>query len=89
MIDSVSSKKEGVKTREEREVPERGEVVVREVNCILMLRKVSKWIPRDCARCYLLGDCRGSSKARGAVLTLATPRFSIAGILCPTRDAQS
>lgn len=42
MIDSVARKEEGVKTREEREVPERREVVVREVNCILVLREVSK-----------------------------------------------
>lgn len=42
MINSVAREKEGVKTREEREVAERREVVVREVNGILMLREVSK-----------------------------------------------
>lgn len=47
MIDSVARKKEGVKTREKREVPERREVVVREVNCILMLRNVTKPFPTD------------------------------------------
>jgi hypothetical protein len=37
VIDSIAREKKGVKAREEREVPERRKVVVREVNCILML----------------------------------------------------
>jgi hypothetical protein len=37
VIDSVARKEKGTKTREEREVPEGREVVVREVNGILVL----------------------------------------------------
>lgn len=40
MIDSISREEEGVKSREEREVPEGRKVVVREINCILILRDV-------------------------------------------------
>jgi hypothetical protein len=37
VIDSVAREEERTKAREEREVPEGREVVVREINCILVL----------------------------------------------------
>lgn len=41
MIDSVARKKEGSKTRKKREISQRGKVVIREVNSILVLGAVS------------------------------------------------
>lgn len=41
MIDSVAREKKGMKARKEGEVPERGEVVIREIDCILILDDVS------------------------------------------------
>lgn len=41
MIDSVTGKKEGMKAREKRKVAQRGQVVIREVNYILVLEGIS------------------------------------------------
>lgn len=41
VTDSVARKKKGMKAGEEREVRERGEVVIREINCILILHRIS------------------------------------------------
>ena len=37
--DAVSGKEEGMKAREEREVSQRGEVIVGEVDCVLVLEE--------------------------------------------------
>lgn len=41
MIDPVTGKKEGMKAREKRKVAQRGQVVIREVNYILVLEGIS------------------------------------------------
>lgn len=70
MLDAVARKEYGLETRKEGEVPEGRDVVVGEVDCILVLGAIVSLKQSG----YTIGW-----------LTFAIPRFSIAGILCPTR----
>lgn len=89
MIDSVTCKKEASKTREGREVSECGKVVIREINSVLVLEPVSFCARKQLARRWDLAQSEEpSTGGTHAGLTLAMPRFSMAGILCPIHDAQ-
>lgn len=94
MIDTVASEEEGSEAREMREVSEGGEVIVGEVDRILILREVNTGPRKAVAKLTGAGlaatstadrKSRSSLHHARAALTLAIPKFSIAGILCPAR----
>lgn len=88
VTDSVAREKKGVKAGEEREVRERGEVVIREINCILILRRISTDHTAEVGLPKAAQREKSAIKSPGrASRTFAIPKFSMAGILCPTRVA--
>lgn len=94
MIDTVTSEEEGSQAREVREVSEGGKVIVGEVDRILILREVNTGPRKAVAKLTGAGlaatstadhKFRSSLHHARAALTLAIPKFSMAGILCPAR----
>ena len=91
--DAVAGEQEGAQARREREVGELRDVVVGEVDGILVLFRVAHGAAMSAiAACSLLLRPRPDLGCWGrnggwdgfGESTLATPRFSMAGILCPT-----
>lgn len=80
-VDSVARQEESLKSWREGEIRQRADIVVREVNCILILPVRIQLMTCD-ARTRLQNQVRREIQ----VLTRATARFSICGILCPFHD---
>lgn len=76
MLDPVAREEEGMEARKEGEVREGRNIVIGEVDRILVLYTTVSKLQDSCFR--------GKHPP-----TLAIPRFSIAGILCPTRRTQN
>ena len=73
LLDPIPREKEGLKAREEGKVSEGGNGGVCKVDCILVLLG-NQYTELDI-----------ELKEIGKELTFAIPKFSIAGILCPTQ----
>jgi len=85
--DAVAGEQEGAQARREREVGELCDVVVGEVDGILVLFTSVRIVSVICLVSQSRVEHRRARGAAGEVgrgkSTLATPRFSMAGILCP------
>lgn len=83
LLDSVPGEEEGAEAGREGDVAEDLDVVVGEVDCIVILAlgvSFSDFEVEGRERMRWMGRRKG--------LTAATPRFSMAGILCPAKLAQ-
>jgi hypothetical protein len=96
VTDTVASEEESRETREVREVSEGREVIVGEVDRILILQEVNTEPKKDIGQTpwswassnqysTAIHQFISSLHPSGTALTLAIPKFSIAGILCPAR----
>lgn len=74
LLNAIPRKKKRLEAGEEGEVPEGGNGVIREVDSILILCETNMSIS--------MGNNKTSGKREQ---TFAIPKFSIAGILCPTQ----